>query len=66
MKRFLELRNTGELTKPPATSELIAWVLVLRQMGVDDAQLKLASKDKLPALETLIKTDDDRKAIGVR
>lgn len=63
VRRFVELRAVEGLVKPPATSELIAWVRVLGRMGVKAEALEKAAKGQLPAIETLIKTVDDLRAV---
>jgi MoxR-like ATPase len=63
VRRFLELRATDGLVKLPATGELIAWVRVLRRMGVEEAHLAALPLGKLPALETLLKMIDDLRAV---
>ena len=66
VRRFLEMRSIERMAKLPATSELVGWVRVLRRMGVDEAKLKSASLDALPALETLVKTLEDRTMLQDR
>ncbi len=63
VKRFVELRAVDGLVKPPATSELIAWVRVLRRMGVDDAAIARAPLGQLPAIEALVKMVDDLRTL---
>jgi MoxR-like ATPase len=66
VRRFLELRVTDGLVKPPATGELIAWVRVLQRLGVDETQLAALPIAELPALEALIKMIDDLRVIRAR
>jgi MoxR-like ATPase len=65
VRRFLELRATPGLAKTPATGELIAWVRVLQRMGIREDQLNTAPHGELPAIETLLKTFDDFRAVRV-
>ena len=52
---FYEIRKMRRLRKRPSTSELVDWIAVLRQAGVDT--VKLASS--LPFLGTLLKKEQD-------
>jgi MoxR-like ATPase len=63
VRRFLELRDIEGLVKPPATSELIAWVRVLHRIGIDPERLESATLGELPAIETLIKMVDDLRTV---
>jgi len=63
VRRFLALRATPGIDKKPATGELIAWVRVLRRMGIDERTLASSPPSELPALEVLIKMADDLRAI---
>jgi len=61
--RFCELRGR-ELDKRPATSELLAWILVLGRRGVSGAQLRDEPLRSLPGLELLVKMREDRERLG--
>jgi MoxR-like ATPase len=63
VRRFLELRAIPGLVKTPATGELIAWVRVLRHIGIDERALEIPPPGELPALETLIKMVDDLRTV---
>ncbi len=58
VRRFGELRDSG-LEKKPATSELLAWVLVLHRRGTTAASIEECPLGALPGLELLVKTPED-------
>jgi len=62
--RFLELRETEGLAKPPTTGELIAWVRILQRMGIDEKLLASTPISVIPGLELLIKMVDDLRILG--
>jgi hypothetical protein len=62
--RFLQLRNLPELEKQPATGELIVWVKVLLQAGVDPAALDRAPLSQLPFPAAIVKTRHDRQVVA--
>jgi MoxR-like ATPase len=66
IRRFLEIRDIEGLVKPPATGELIAWVRVLKRMGIPPEVLETASHHELPAIETMIKMIDDLRLVRGR
>lgn len=57
LTKFYQLRNQGNMRKPPSTSELIDWLHALINLGVDP---KLIEKE-LPLSGCLIKKDEDLK-----
>ena len=57
--RFDEIRQLG-LKKPPATAELLGWVRILEQAGIDVAKLQPAQADILTlSYSALLKTRED-------
>lgn len=57
--RFDEIRKLG-LKKPPATAELLGWVRILEQAGIDVAKLEPAQADILTlSYSALLKTRED-------
>ena len=63
---FLQIRDELPLTKPPATAELLAWITVLRRIGLNPAQLSKspepveAKRDMLAfTYSVLAKTPED-------
>ncbi|MDP2342979.1 MAG: MoxR family ATPase [Deltaproteobacteria bacterium] len=63
-RRFLALRARGDLQKPPATSELLAWTRALHHMGVSPDVLDKANDKDLPALGALVKMAEDAALLG--
>ena len=63
-KRFLELRELSDLEKQPATGELIVWVKVLHQAGVDPAALESIALSQVPFQGAVIKTRHDRQVVA--
>lgn len=59
IERFEELR-AADLEKRPATSELLAWILVLARRKISAEDLARAPIDSLPGLELLVKLEADR------
>jgi MoxR-like ATPase len=60
---FVEIRQRG-LKKPPATAELLAWVRVLEQAGLDPGKLDSAQKDILVlTYSALLKTREDSELL---
>ncbi|MBL6975326.1 MAG: MoxR family ATPase [Deltaproteobacteria bacterium] len=55
MRQFYWIRNMDELRKKPSTSELIDWVQVLMEGGVDPAELSR----RVPFLGVLMKKEHD-------
>jgi MoxR-like ATPase len=61
VRRFYEIRQAGGLEKKPSTSEMLDWIKVLREFGVEEI-----SKDT-PFPETLLKyKEDTEKILGVK
>ena len=62
---FLALRDSGRLSKNPATAELLLWLLTLRQLlgeAADSTGLKAAELDSVVrSLSALIKRAEDRE-----
>lgn len=63
-ERFLELRELSGLEKQPATGELIVWVKVLRQAGVNADALKRVPISELPFPGAIVKTRHDRQVLA--
>ena len=63
LDRFYGLRDLPGIEKKPATAELLMWVKVLTQAGVDAAELEKAGLRNLPFKGALIKTDHDRRLL---
>jgi MoxR-like ATPase len=65
IKLFLALRDSGRLSKNPATAELLLWLLTLRQLlgpAADSTGLKGAKLDTVVrSLSALIKRAEDRE-----
>jgi MoxR-like ATPase len=61
--RFLAIRQVPKLIKPPATSELLAWVHALAARGATAKQLAGTALRNLPLWQTLIKSQDDRQLL---
>lgn len=59
IERFEELR-AADLEKRPATSELLAWIVVLARREITAAELASAPIDALPGAELLVKLEVDR------
>jgi MoxR-like ATPase len=59
ISRLEELRS-ADLEKRPATSELLAWLVVLSRRGVTADELERAPIDDLPGIELLLKLEVDR------
>jgi MoxR-like ATPase len=70
VRRFAELRDPKrfDLRKPPSTSELIDWVASLERAEKEGAltaeQLEIQPLDRIPAPETLLKTNADRERVA--
>jgi MoxR-like ATPase len=62
-QRFLEVRGLPGLEKPPATGELIVWVKVLLQAGVEPERLAGVPLPELPFPGAIIKTRQDRRVL---
>jgi len=62
--RFLELRRLTGLEKQPATGELIVWVKVLHEAGVDVQALADTPLSGLPLSTAIIKTRHDRHLLA--
>lgn len=60
MQVFYQLRDMTRLRKRPSTSELIDWIAVLRQSGIDEVKLTA----ELPFLGTLLKKEQDLAALA--
>jgi MoxR-like ATPase len=58
LERFYQIREIGLLRKKPATSELLDWLHILIQKGVENEALKQST----PALGVLLKTAPDLEA----
>jgi MoxR-like ATPase len=61
--RFLAVRAVPRLNKPPATSELLAWVQALGARGTTAAQLAAGGLRSLPLWQALIKSEEDRQLL---
>jgi MoxR-like ATPase len=61
--RFLAIREIPKLNKPPATSELLAWVQALATRRVSGADLAATTLRGLPLWQTLIKSREDRQLL---
>lgn len=59
VRRFIELRQQPLIEKPPSTSELIVWVTVLLQAGVDGELIAKSPLAALPHKSALLKNRDD-------
>jgi MoxR-like ATPase len=57
---FFELRRFQRLRKRPSTSELIDWIAVLREQGVEPQALEA----QLPFLGALLKREQDLQAVA--
>lgn len=61
--RFVAIRELPRLSKPPATSELLAWVQALATRGATARDLSAAALRSLPLWQTLIKSQEDRQLL---
>ncbi len=59
-RRFYEIRGRADLQKKPSTSEMLDWVRVLQEFGVEEVT------DETPFAETLLKYKEDQDKLGVR
>jgi MoxR-like ATPase len=59
--QFVAIREIPKLNKPPATSELLAWVQVLATRGMTANALAAKALRDLPLWQTLIKSHEDRQ-----
>jgi MoxR-like ATPase len=55
MEAFYQIRNMTRLRKRPSTSELVDWIAMLKEQGIQDVQLNKS----LPFLGTLLKKEQD-------
>ncbi len=62
ISRFIAIRSRSR-EKPPATGELLAWLQVLEIETGNKPHVLNADLGKLPHLEVLIKTPEDRESI---
>lgn len=62
ISRFMAIRSRSR-EKPPATGELLAWLQVLAIETGNDLNVLNADLSKLPFLEVLIKTREDRESM---
>lgn len=62
-QRFWDIRNLAEIEKKPATAELLTWLCILSAQRVDAATLENSALRSLPAIEALIKDQDDLKRL---
>ena len=63
IRRLIAIRSRAK-EKPPATGELLAWLQVLAiSVGNDPKRLENTDLSKLPHLEVLLKTPEDREAV---
>ncbi|HIO93266.1 MAG TPA: MoxR family ATPase [Leucothrix mucor] len=58
---FKEIRTLRQLSKKPGTAELLLWLSVLSAQEITYTQLK--SRKHIPALECLIKDQDDKQQV---
>ena len=63
IRRFWALREVDQLSKRPATAELLVWLAVLSAQEVDEARLANAPLRELPGLSALIKDHTDRELL---
>ncbi|MCA9714733.1 MAG: MoxR family ATPase [Myxococcales bacterium] len=61
---FMELRESTNLNKRPATAEFLAWLVALDMMGVQAHDLEGRSVGDLPLLSALIKDSGDLTRLG--
>lgn len=61
--RFMAVRELARLHKPPATSELLAWVQALAARGATAKQLAATALRDLPLWQALIKSQEDRQLL---
>jgi MoxR-like ATPase len=61
--RFYALRDVPGIEKKPATAELLMWIRVLTEAGVEASQLAGAGLAGLPFKGALIKTEHDRRLL---
>jgi MoxR-like ATPase len=61
--RFVAIRAIPRLNKPPATSELLAWVQALAMRGMSAKELAARTLRDLPLWQTLIKSQEDRQLL---
>ena len=61
--RFQEVRSIPQLTKKPATSELLAWMMALQRSGVQESILRTAPLSHLPIWQALIKDRNDLRRL---
>ena len=57
IQRFYEIRNTPGIQKPPSTSEMLDWIKVLSEFGIDEFT------DQTPLPEALLKIKEDMDLI---
>ena len=63
IRRLIAIRSRAK-EKPPATGELLAWLQVLAiSVGNEPKRLENTDLNKLPHLEVLLKTPEDREAV---
>jgi len=60
LQAFYQLRELKRLRKRPSTSELIDWITVLKQAGVEDVELN----ENLPYIGVLLKKEQDLEAFA--
>ncbi len=60
MSAFYSIRTFSRIRKKPSTSELIDWISVLKQSGIDHVELKKS----LPFLGTLLKKEQDIEVLA--
>ena len=63
LDRFYALRDMPGIEKKPTTAELLMWVHVLTQAGVDAAELEKTGLGNLPYRGALVKTEHDRRLL---
>lgn len=61
--RFMAVRELPRIQKPPATSELLAWVQALAARGSTAKQLAATPLRDLPLWQALIKSQEDRQLV---
>lgn len=64
INRFLRIRSTIDLKKPPATAELLGWVRVLSDLKIDVGNLKAGQIESLiMSYSVLAKTSEDLESM---
>ncbi|MGE0822246.1 MAG: AAA family ATPase [Candidatus Binatia bacterium] len=59
VEKFQQVREIKNLSKKPATGELLSWLVALQAKGQDAVTLRAASLSRLPLWQVLLKDRDD-------